>query len=103
MARQLTPAEVRDIAEANRIAADPACHLWAHGFSLADAIVALRHCFRVQNDPRLHGGKPPSGTAYRADCRWLRNATLRIDFNLAESANGDVILVVTGFIRENLK
>ncbi len=99
MGRELTPQEIRGLADAGQVAEDPGCHLWSHGLTIADAILALRHCFRVRGDARPHSGKPASGLAYRADCHYFRNTTMRIDFNLGQSASGDVILVVTAFVR----
>lgn len=102
MDRRLTPHEVRSLADGLRVSEDPTCHLWQHGLTIADAILALRHCYRVQEDQRSHRGKTPTGRAYRADCHYFRDATMRIDFNLVHNADGDLILVVTGFIREDL-
>jgi hypothetical protein len=98
VARALVPRDVRRLADSLRVAEDPACHLHNHGLSLLDVILALRHCFRVQPDPRTHRGRPPSDSAFRADCHYLRGTTMRVDFNLAQSATGDLVLVVTAFI-----
>lgn len=90
-----TPADVRRIAEAGRVTRDPACHVRDHGYSLADVVLALRHCFRVQPDPRPHAAS--SAPAFRADCHFFRGSRLRVDFNLAYTAGGEAILVVTAF------
>lgn len=100
MARQLTPREVRELAAARRVAEDSDCHILDHGFRLYQVILALENCFRVQVDGRAHKGRVPPGNAYRADCHYLRADRMRVDFTLAETPGGEVILVVTAFLMD---
>lgn len=79
---------------------DPDYHAWKHGLGLADITLALRACHTVVPDERAHKGftRP---NAYRADCFYLLDQEVRVDFNLAETPTGDLILVVTAFPRRS--
>jgi len=60
--------------------------------------LALENCFRVQPDARPHKPPSPRPNAFRADCHYVRGDTMRVDFNLAQAADGDLVLVVTAFL-----
>ena len=88
---------MRDLARARRVAEDPGCHILQHGYRLHHVILALENCFRIQPDRRVHG-TGLRAEAYRADCHYFRGDAMRVDFNLSQAPDGEVILVVTAFL-----
>lgn len=87
---------VVDLARNGRVAPAPNFHgRSAHGASFEKLANQLCFTFRVDKDPR--GDHPRGYIAYTQD--W-GGEVYRVDFDLAENAEGEMILIVTGWKTE---
>lgn len=88
-----THAEVIELARTGRVAPAPNFHARsAHGATFEKLAQALLFTFRVEADQR-----PEHPGGFVALARNWGGETHRIDFNMAKDAQGDLIMIVTGW------
>jgi hypothetical protein len=95
--RPLTPAEVKAMAARGAVARHPTkYHAWQKSIRFEDIAYHLTWCCHVAPDQRLNpDGSPRFPAGFVAICSWSRQADLRVDFEIIDTAKGDTILVVT--------
>lgn len=94
----LTHEGVIDLARNARVAPDPAFHgRSAHGITFEKLAAQLLFTFRVEKDRR-----PAHPKGYVAFTQNWGGEVYRVDFNLHEDGQGEMILIVTGWKKEEI-
>lgn len=92
----LTRERVVELARLGRVAPDPAFHgRRAHGATFGKLANQLLFTFRIEKDRR-----PQHPRGYVAFTQDWGGEVYRVDFNLHEGADGEMILIVTGWKKE---
>ena len=94
----LAPSDVAALARSGRVQQDPSYHARERNVRFEQIRTLLAFCYKVVKDNRTGDqGKPLHPNGYVCWCAdWGRNIW-RIDFNLVQGPDRQLILVVTGW------
>lgn len=90
--------DVQKLARRGRVAPHPSYHAHQHTVRFDEIVAGLGWCMRVEGDDREDAeGTPRHPDGYVAWCPYKGTRVLRVDFDIQQRDDGDLILVVTAF------